>query len=171
MAKPIVTGWKEIDAAFAKLEVKVQGKALRSALRAGAQRVQAAAIQNIVQNPSIDTGKLASSLKVKAAKRSRTKVGMDIITKGAAHANLVEYGTKRMPAEPFLRPAGYDNKEYIGRMLVEDIASAAKDPAWTFKKAASTSVTTSRRAARKIVTQNKRRKKAAAKLRSKGRSR
>lgn len=169
MAKAIVTGWKELDAAFAKLEVKVQGKALRSALRAGAQRIQAAAVQNIVANPSIDTGVLAASMKVRATPRSRVRVGMEIVTKGAAHANLVEYGTKHMPAEPFLRPAGYDNQEYIAAMLINDIAAAAKDPAWTFKKEATQSVTTARRQARKIVTKNKRAKRKAAKARGRAR--
>lgn len=169
MAKAIVTGWKELDAAFAQLPVKIQGKALRGALRAGAQRIQAKAIENIVASPSIDTGKLASGLKVRSARRSRWRVGMEIITKGAAHANLVEYGTKRMPAEPFLRPAGYDNKEYIAAMLIDDIAAAAKSPTWDFKKAAAGGVTTARRAARKIVTKNKRAKRAAAKKRTRTR--
>lgn len=171
MAKAIVTGWKELDAAFAALPVKIQGKALRSALRAGAQRIQAEAVRNLVASPSIETGKLAAGLKVRAGKRSRSRVGMEIITKGAAHANLVEYGTKRMPAEPFLRPAGYDNKEYIGAMLIGDIQEASQSQTWQFKKAASGGVTTARREARKIVTQNKRRKRKAATLRSKGRSR
>lgn len=158
MAKAIVTGWKELDAAFAQLEVKIQGKALRGALRAGAQRIQAAAVQNLVNSPSVDTGKLATGLKVRSTPRSRVRVGMEIITQGAAHANLVEYGTKRMPAEPFLRPAGYDNKEYIAAMLLDDIAAAAKSPTWDFKKLAAGGVTAARRKARKIATKNKRAK-------------
>lgn len=167
MAKAIVTGWKELDAAFAKLETKVQGKALRSALRAGANRVQASAIRNIVNNPSIDEGKLAKCMKVRAMPRSRVRVGMEIITKGAAHANIVEYGAKHMPAEPFLRPAGYDNKEYIGAMLVKDIQEAAKDPVWQFKKESAGSVTTARREAMKIARKNAKAKKKAAKKRAK----
>lgn len=170
MAKAIVTGWKELDRAFSKLEVKVQGKALRSALRAGAQRIQSAAIANIVASPSIDTGQLAKSMKVRSAKRSRTRVGMEILTKGAAHANLVEYGTKRMPAEPFLRPAGYDNKEAIGQMLLGDIQEAAKSPTWTFKKTASTGVTAARRTAAKIARGNARVKRKAVKARLKRRA-
>lgn len=188
MAKAIVTGWKELDAAFAQLDVKIQGKALRGALRAGANRIQAAAIQNLVNSPSVDTGKLATSLKVRSRKRSRTSVGMEIVTKGAAHANLVEYGTKEgtrkrkinrgpnprtieygtkgMPAEPFLRPAGYDNKEFIGAMLIGDIQAAAQSPTWDFKKVAAGGVTTARRAARKIATKNKRAKAKAAKKRA-----
>lgn len=151
MAKTIVTGWKELDAAFAGIEVKVQGKALRGALRAGALRIQSAAIQNIVASPSIDSGTLAKSMKVRAKPRSRVRVGFDILTKGAAHANLVEYGTKRMPAEPFLRPAGYDNKEYIRAMLLDDIQEAVKNPAWNVTKFAAGQVTTARRTAAKVA--------------------
>lgn len=167
MAKVIVTGWKALDAAFAGLEPKVQGKALRSALRAGALRIQSAAIQNIVANPSIDEGKLARSMKVRAKPRSRVRVGFDILTKGAAHANIVEYGAKHMPAEPFLRPAGYDNKEAIRAMLLKDIAEAAKNPAWEFQKFAAGQVTTARRAAAKIAGKQKRAKRKAKKARLK----
>lgn len=142
MAKVIVTGWKEIDMALAKLETKLQGKVLRGALRAGAQRVQAAAIQNIISSPSIDEGKLARCMKVRAMPRSRVRVGMEVITKGAAHANIVEYGAKHMPAEPFLRPAGYKNREYIGAMLVKDVNEAAQSPAWKFIKTAARYIAT-----------------------------
>ena len=162
MAKVLVTGWKALDAAFAGLEPKLQSKAARSAMRAGAQRIQAMAIQNIVRSPSVDTGKLAASFKVRAKPRSRTRIGIDIINKGAAHANLIEYGTKRFAAEPFLRPAGYNNKEYIGAMLIADIQAAAKSPTWEFKKIAAGGVTSARREARKMANANKKRKKKAA---------
>ena len=161
MAKAIVTGWKEIDAAFANLEPKLQGKALRGALRRGAQRIQASAIQNIVASPSVLTGKLASKFSVRAMPRSKVRVGMEIVSKGAAHANIVEYGAKHMPAEPFLRPAGYDNKEYIEAMLLDDIQAAAADPAWKFKKSVAGDVTKARKSARKLISSRKRSKKRA----------
>jgi HK97 gp10 family phage protein len=161
MAKAIVTGWKEIDAAFANLEPKLQGKALRGALRRGAQRIQASAIQNIVASPSVLTGKLASKFSVRAMPRSKVRVGMEIVSKGAAHANIVEYGAKHMPAEPFLRPAGYDNKEYIEAMLLDDIQAAAADPAWKFKKSVAGDVTKARKSARKLISSRKRIKKRA----------
>lgn len=166
MAKAIVTGWKELDKAFGGLEVKIQGKVLRGAMRAGAQRIQAAAVAYIVSNPSIDEGDLAKSLKVRAAKRSRRSIGMQVVTKGAAHANLVEYGTKNMPPEPFLRRAGYDNKAAIQKMLLDDVAEAARSPVWTFKKTAAMSVTQARRAAANVVRKNIREKKKAAKRRA-----
>jgi HK97 gp10 family phage protein len=162
----VVTGYQEIDAALAALEPKIQRKVVRGALRAGANRILGAALENIRTNPSIDEGKLLGALKVRALPRSRTSIGMAVYTKGAAHANIVEYGSKRMPAEPFLRPAGYNQKALIERMLIEDIQDAVANPSWKFKKEASAFAAYSRRQARKIATKKKRAKQKAAKKRA-----
>lgn len=158
MAQVLIKGWKEVNAALAQLETKVQRKVVRGALRAGAQRILGAAIENIIQNPSIDTGKLSSSLRVRSARAGRGKVGMVILTKGASHANLVEYGTERMSAEPFLRPAGYGQRDLIEKMLIDDITAAIKNPAWKFQKEVASYVTHIKRRARKVATKNRRAK-------------
>ena len=165
----VVTGYAEIDAALAALEPKVQRKIASGALRAGSNRIAGAALERIKQNPSIDKGALLSSVKVRYGKRSRVRISADVIVK-APHANLVEYGTKRMPPEPFLRPAGYGQADLIERMLIEDISDAIKHPAWNFKKESAAFVTHSRRQAKKVITQQKRAKKKAAEARVKARN-
>lgn len=162
----IVTGDREIDAAFAQLEPKIQRKVARGAMRAGANRIAADALDRIRTSPSIEKGDLIRAIKTRAMSRSRSRIGAVILTKGAAHANIVEYGAKHMPAEPFLRPAGYGNKEYIHSMLIADIQDSIANPAWQFKKQAAMAVTAARREARKVITTRKRAKRKAAKKRA-----
>lgn len=138
MAKQFVTGWKEIDAALAKVPANVQRRVIANTLKTGTKRIAAIAKENVQSSPSVATQKLLNGIGVKAGKRSQTMVQSLVCTKGAPHANLVEYGTKRMPAEPFLRPAGYGNKELIRSMMLDDIAEAIKKTTtrWKFEKKA-----------------------------------
>ncbi|TFH54319.1 MAG: hypothetical protein E4G91_11325, partial [Candidatus Zixiibacteriota bacterium] len=122
-----ITGSKEVIAEFEKLEEKMKKKALRPVLKANAKIVLAAAKVNLGDQQEGGTGKLSKSLKVRAIKRSRVKIGSAIqLTLDAAFYGLfLEYGltktspprrhksgksTGDLPAQPFMRPALYDNK-------------------------------------------------------------
>lgn len=120
----VVTGHKEVDAALAGLEPKIQRKAIRGALRKGTKEIVRLAKANLILSPSIQTRALYKSLAVRSAKRSRSYIGMRIDTKESYYAGFVEFGTQNMPAEPFLRPAGYGSKSTIGMMLVDDVKEA-----------------------------------------------
>lgn len=118
----IITGVKEIDDKLHKFEGKVQKKALRKATRAAAKFVR----DDAKALAPHDTGQLEASIKVKAIKRQRGKIGHAVMTgeglfKGETfYGGFVELGTQRMRADPYLRPALYGNeKETLARFRVE----------------------------------------------------
>lgn len=88
--------------------------ALRTGLRAGAKRILSA----VKAYAPVDTGALEESLKVRAIKRSRKNkdsVGVTIGTRASDnlfvgetfYAGMQEWGTVKMPPNPFMRP-GFD---------------------------------------------------------------
>lgn len=106
--------------AFNGIPIAVQKRLLKKAMRPAAKIVQARAKALAPR----DTGKLARHLTVRALKRSRTKIGVRVMT-GKRHklgidANSrwyypahVELGTKHRPATPYLRPALHENKSRV----------------------------------------------------------
>ncbi len=78
-SKPFVlTGIKEIDRKLRDLEPKVTKKHLRKALRAG-QKIVAAAVR---EEAPRDSGFLAKQVKIRATKRSRKRIGVDVVIPG-----------------------------------------------------------------------------------------
>jgi HK97 gp10 family phage protein len=122
-----VHGLRELGAAFKLLSDDLQGKVARAATNAGAQVIKRRAIANVKSSPSVVTGSLAASVIVKKVPKSRTELTSEhmVTVRGrgkvskktgakqseAPHANLVEFGTVKAPAEPFLRPAIDAGKE------------------------------------------------------------
>jgi HK97 gp10 family phage protein len=126
-----VLGLRELGEAMSKLQTEVAQSIARSMTNAAAQVVKKAAVANIQRNPSIDTGSLKESVIVKKLPRSQSQLTSEhivtvrrgrgkIIKRGknkgqrqttAPHAGFVEFGTVKMPAEPFLRPA-LDQEKY-----------------------------------------------------------
>jgi len=107
MAKAVFTGLAEVDAKLAKLPGKTQTSILRKAMRKTAKQIQGDAKKNAPK----DEGELRRSLKVRAGKRSRRRVSVNVLTDPKAyeanrvHAFLIERGTRHMAAQPFLLPA------------------------------------------------------------------
>lgn len=105
-------GGKELEKQLLRLDGKVRRKGIRQAARAGAKVVRQTA-RSLVP---VVTGTLRKSLKT--ALRSRAAQGLALAVTGPdkktqgedgrrpiKYAHLVEYGTKRTKAQPFLRPA------------------------------------------------------------------
>jgi len=130
-----VDGLVELGKALKGLGNDVGLRISRSATGAAARIVKAQAVQNIVANPSVDTGSLRDSVITKraGAKESDTTSehvvtirgrGKEYNKKGqkinrAPHAHLVEFGTVNMPAEPFLRPAFEEKKQQAVTVMAE----------------------------------------------------
>jgi HK97 gp10 family phage protein len=95
-----LTGDRELAAAFSRLGQAVQGRMLIGALEAGALLV----VNDAKRRAAVDTGNLRRSLHVGDQQASGTdasvKVGTDV-----EYAPYVEFGTSRMAAQPYLRPA------------------------------------------------------------------
>jgi HK97 gp10 family phage protein len=127
-SKTIVTGDKELDRKLASIPWGVQSKVARQAMRKAGYLIQAAAKGNLSRNQNVDTGQLQKGIKVRALKRSRSRVGISIATtaeraeSGKRYGGMpLEAGTKHMTARPFLRPAGYDNEDKVRAMIVADV--------------------------------------------------
>lgn len=130
-----VRGLKELRAALLKLPVKMQGAAIYSALNAGAQPIKKDAQARV----PVRTGVVKRAIRVSRSKVNKGKDGLTEVMvnvkklgrkevrafkaaggKSGANPNdpyywrFLEFGTSKMPAKPFLRPAFESNK---GRSL------------------------------------------------------
>lgn len=128
----IVTGLKEIDRALRELEPKIGKKVIRQAMRKSMKPVKTAVEQNA---PVGETGLLAASVKIRAAKKSRKSFGIDV-TIGEKdwvgktwYAAAVEYGTSRMEGRGFMRKAfdesGDEAKGIAIRSILEGLEREA----------------------------------------------
>jgi len=113
-----IEGAKELEKKLLSFEPKLGRKIIRQALRAGAKVIHTAAKANV----PVDTGALKQSLKVKAMRKRRHSYGVMVATsdgwfKGDEfYGAFLEFGTSKMPAKPFVRPAfdaEKDNAEKI----------------------------------------------------------
>lgn len=97
MARFKITGIKEIDEALKELEPKLQKKVLRQAMRKSLKPVRDA-VEN--QAPIGETGELAENVKIKAGKRKKdtirlnVQVGAGDFTGDQYYASFVEFGHK-----------------------------------------------------------------------------
>lgn len=105
-----VTGHKELDAKLRLLPEKIQKKFVRGAMRKGSKRLIREA-QRILKEQAYDTGATSKSLKSKALKRSRKRMGVAVFTDTSKLYAIYEskHGHKPHPAkgktEPFFYPA------------------------------------------------------------------
>jgi HK97 gp10 family phage protein len=97
-------GVNEIQRALKALEKKVASKITRQALRKGTKEI---AKQVKADTPKGESGQLKKQVKVKAAKRSRNKIGVDVVTSSpdAFYGSFVELGTSKQPAQHYQKQA------------------------------------------------------------------
>ncbi len=123
-----ITGDKQLEKVFDQFEVNLRKKIARKAIRKAAKPVRDTAIARA----PVDTGLLKKSIKVRAMKRSRKNkhtVAVRVVTgegffKGEAfYGGFLEYGTTRMRARPFMRPAHDENKNTVRQVFQTEIAA------------------------------------------------
>lgn len=114
-----VKGLRELGERMRLLSTDMALKIARQATGAAAQVIKKEAKLNIQRSPSIDTRSLLDAVIVKRlGKKDSTLTSEHIVTvrrrkvektgskqMSAPHARFIEFGTVKMPAEPFLRPA------------------------------------------------------------------
>ena len=119
-----IKGIKEITKALKKLEAKVQKKIIRKALRTEARGMQKEVKSRA---PVGETGSLKKGVKLRAQKRSKKSIGMDILIDAKSlglpsnHPAAVEYGTSKQDAQPHWRPAFDNNKDRLVSDLPRNI--------------------------------------------------
>lgn len=99
--------WDVVERAFATLE----GDELYAVLEAGAEVVLARAGELI----PVDTGELKGTLVIER------EDNMPLVGAGTEHAEPVEFGTSKMAAQPYLRPA-MDESEPIQAAMEQALA-------------------------------------------------
>ncbi len=133
-----VTGLQAIERLFNSIGKTAANKIIRTALRYGSK-----SILNTTRGLApVDTGLMKKSLGIIALKRKRGRVGFRVGFKNAEqlvtyskrkkknksgkevnqryfYPFAVEYGTKKNPPHPFMRPAYEQNKEYAIRDIHE----------------------------------------------------
>lgn len=82
------------------------------------------------RNAPVDSGLLQESIRVAYGKKRRRKANDEelnvIVTVkrgkgGASHAQLIELGTSKMPAQPFLRPAVRQTRKEMTQIIADGI--------------------------------------------------
>ena len=127
-----LTGDKALDLKLAGMHGRFQKKLSRKATRLAAKDI---VLPDAKRMAPIDTGKLEKSLVVRAMKRSRVKVGHVVQTRDGFfkgyefYGGFQEFGTKRMKADPFLRPAVYANDLQIRAKYIMALREAIREEA------------------------------------------
>lgn len=145
MAKgpPVITaefhGFKSLQKELRELPKKVEGQILRKVMRTATKTVAA----HVAGTAPVDTGLLARSITTRALKRKKGRVGFRVAIKnvnkivtvtkeGKRHfyPAVLEYGTSKQAAHPFIRPAFEATVDpvtkQIGEELGDRITKAAK---------------------------------------------
>ncbi len=121
----ILTGADELRRKLQGLANKDAKAALRKGCRAGA-KVVAAEARKTAPNK---TGLLRSSIKVRALKRSRKRLGYTVVVKlpeGAVqipYGGFVEFGTKHSRAVAFAKEAARESSDEAFRRVTEEAAA------------------------------------------------
>ena len=143
-----LTGFKELAEALKKLGARAAKNALRRAVSAGAAEVR----NQARANAPVDSGTLKRSIAIKREKDQRGgplaatytvfvkqakngSVGQKNVKANgkfdAYYARFVEFGTSKVPAQPFLEPAFQTTKseavKIIGETIDEGIQKAARE--------------------------------------------
>lgn len=114
--KIIVTGQKEIDERLQALEPRVAKKIMRSTMRKALRPMQQLAMQLVPK----ESGELKKNIRIRAGKRSRQHIQINIFHGGKAvpfkrsffHGSLQEYGHSRYPKKS-------QNKNQTGSPRIE----------------------------------------------------
>lgn len=120
-----ITGLADLEKRLQAFPDKLAGNILRGAIRAGAVAIQQEArrMAPVSDAPhklgkgskavKIQPGTLKKSIKVRLAPRKSRSVPIEYwvyVSKKAWHWKFVEFGTRKMAAKPFMRPA-FDTKK------------------------------------------------------------
>jgi HK97 gp10 family phage protein len=124
-----IEGLEGIKQAMKDISNEVNKRIARSATLAGSQIVKEAAIKNapvltgnlkknIILKRNTNTN-LTSEFLVTVRQGKRTKKQITQGLGDAFYAKFVEYGTVKMAAQPFIRPAFDNNKEAAANAIIE----------------------------------------------------
>jgi HK97 gp10 family phage protein len=127
-----IEGLESLQKAFSLLPQRVAVKAASKAVRAGANVILKAARMKV----PVDTGNLKKSIAVKVLNKRRDAmqvaaiIGPRVVNRRSKakhdgfYGFFVEYGTKKVRSQPFMRPA-YDENKVAAQQAIMDIVGEA----------------------------------------------
>lgn len=136
-----VVGAPELIAKFGALEAKMQTKIARAAMRASAKRIKARVVANVSGQPvGVFTGRLLAAftrakIKTERAKQGGIRLGVALPTRAELgirpdekgyYPTALEYGTDKMPARPYLRPAVDNHRDQELTQIGKEIGQAVE---------------------------------------------
>lgn len=119
-----IKGLKEIIDKLNTLPPKLENKVVRSAVRKGTNKLRDSARDKV----AVDTGNLKKSI-VTMGYRESGKIAFKVAVirrkaksaKSPYYAHFVEFGTSKMPAQPYMRPALDESEEEVLQTTVDYI--------------------------------------------------
>lgn len=149
-----VFGGKELEAALKQLPNATGKGVLRRAIKKASEPTVVAAEALAPRGP---TGNLKASItvntKLKKSQRTGRPEGVELFigaeTPKGQHAHLLEFGTVKMPAQPFMRPAWDATKKKVLEAIETEIWKALAKSARTLARKAERG--TLSKAARKVL--------------------
>lgn len=141
--KTHIAGAKELRAVLLKLPDRARKRVIASATRKGAQVVLAEVVAQApvgTEPPDFQYGRLRDNIRVTALKGNDADKAVFAVHNGRAYwANFLEFGTRYMPARPFMRRALEVSVpkalKTIGEALGKGIEKEAKTLAGPYGKA------------------------------------
>lgn len=125
-------GAKELESAFDQLPDSMQKQVLLSALKKAAKPV----VDDARAKARKRTGKGAKSIKARTNKKLKP-IGISIgPSREAFYMMFKEFGTRKEPAEPFLRPAWDSNRFTVLKSMEQEIWKALTKKARTLARKA-----------------------------------
>ena len=116
----------ELDSILNQLPTEIKRKVTRNSVRAGANIIRKRAEELAPHDESRQKGiHLRDALIVRRVKSTNDifRVGVRGGKGGAPHGHLLEYGTVKMPAKPFLLPAFKNMKQEVIKRIVRNLGN------------------------------------------------
>ena len=110
---------KDLELLTKKMQNKIIKNAQKSALKPLAAAIKA--------NAPVESGEIKASIKTKVGPRRKNAIItiVDISTpEDNPHAGYLEFGTRLLPAEPFIRPVAKSMKEQIIEAMAISVENA-----------------------------------------------
>lgn len=136
-----IVGAKQLENALKQLPKATSKNVLRRALIKAAAPTEAAARAMAPRGP---TGNLQASIdvgtKLKPSQQGARRPGVEVYVGATAppgfHAHLIEFGTAKMAARPFMRPAWEQTKDKVLEILSVEVWTAIAKAARTLARKA-----------------------------------
>lgn len=123
-----IRGLEDFRRRLEAMNKKLRNKTIRDALRSGAKTMARA----VAARAPVATGKLKKSVKVRAGKRKRDTISMQVVITGGHPTPMVaaaEYGTRDAPAQPFIRPGFEATKDEVAASALGQIKQGIEQAA------------------------------------------